>query len=102
MTFQSSNLALGSSYLLLLGLIAIQYYRGQISSHRLPVLLGACAVWISYSLLQVTQEGPVLTGTPLNYVLDGVAIVLLVAGSYGIYLPWRHRNPEDTNSLLNN
>ncbi|EMA27097.1 hypothetical protein [Haloarcula japonica] len=92
------NLALGSSYLLLLGLIGIQYRRGRIVSRQLPMLLGMCATWLSYSLLQVTQGGPVPTGTPLNYVLDGVAIVLLVAGSGGLYWWWRHRGHEDTGS----
>ena len=90
------NLAIGGSYLLLLGLVAIQYYRGKIASQRLPMLLGTCSMWLSYFILQITQNGLVPTGTPLNYILDGVAIVLLVAGIYSLYWWWRHRNSEDT------
>ena len=90
------SLALGSGYLLLFGFVVVQYRRGRIPSPRLAMLLGVCATGLSYSLLQVTQDGPVSTGTPLNYALDGVAIVLLVAGSGGLYWWWRHRDHKDT------
>lgn len=87
------------AYLLLLGLVAVQFYRGAIASHRLSLLLGMCCTWLSYSLLQVTQGGPIATGTPLNYALDGLAVLSLVAGLYGLYRWWRHRDGETNDGV---
>ena len=95
------TLGLGGFYILLLSLITVQYVRGRIAFRQLPPLLGMCATWLAYSLLQVTQEGPVATGTPLNHVLDGVAIVLLVGGIYSIYWWWRHHDHTNTDSVTN-
>ena len=86
------DIALVGVYLLLLCGVVVGYRRGRIPSRRLPLLLGMCAVWLSYGVGQLSSGGPVDTGTGLNYALDGFAVVLLVAGCYGLYWWWRHRD----------
>ncbi|MFC7139529.1 hypothetical protein ACFQMA_06715 [Halosimplex aquaticum] len=85
------NLALVVAYVLLLGVVAVRYRRGAIDRTRLTMYLGLCLTWLAYGLLQITQEGIVETGTPLNYALDGLALVCLVAGLFLMYRWWRER-----------
>ncbi|WP_123538856.1 hypothetical protein [Halosimplex salinum] len=88
------NVALVVAYALLLGVVALRYRRGSITRSQLTMSLGVCLTWLSYGLLQVTQEGIVETGTPLNAVLDGLALVCLVAGLFLMYRWWRTRNDD--------
>ena len=89
------GMALVPAYLLLLGLVALRYRRGTLQPPRLFMYLGMCLTWLSYGLLQVTQEGPVPTGTPLNYVLDGLSVVVLLGGLSLFYRWCRERDPDD-------
>ncbi|MGB9956012.1 hypothetical protein ACOZ4B_06435 [Haloferax prahovense] len=80
------------AYLLLLTGTAVQYRRGKLSATRAVLLVGMCLTWLSYALLQVTQSGTVPTGTPLNYVLDALAVVVLVVGVAAMVWWWRARD----------
>jgi len=82
--------ALVVAYLLLLGLLAVGYRRGEIAGRKLRIYVGMCLTWLAYGLLQVTQDGPVPTGTPLNYGLDAVALLSLVVGIALMYRGWRY------------
>ncbi|QLH82694.1 hypothetical protein [Halosimplex pelagicum] len=82
--------ALVVAYLLLVGVLAVRYRRGEIAGRKLPIYLGMCLTWLAYGLLQVAGDGPVPTGTTLNDGLDALAVVLLVAGIYLLYRGWRH------------
>jgi len=75
---------------LLVGVLAVQYRRGAIRERKLRLTLASCLTWLAYGLLQVTQDGPIPTGTPLNYGLDAVAVCALVAGIYLLYRGWRY------------
>lgn len=90
------GVALVPAYLLLLALIAVQYRRGKTSSTRAMLLAGVSLTWLSYGLLQVTQDGLVPTGTVLNYALDGLAVLLLVAGLAAMYRGWRGESETAT------
>jgi len=81
--------ALVVAYLLLTGLLAVRYRRGEISDRKLRIYVGMCLTWLAYGLIQVTEDGPIPTGTPLNYGLDALAIAALVAGIYLLYRGWR-------------
>ncbi|ELZ91117.1 hypothetical protein [Haloferax sulfurifontis] len=80
------------AYLLLLAGTAVQYRREKLSGTRAVLLVGMCLTWLSYALLQVTQGGVVPTGTPLNYALDALAVVVLVAGVAAMAWWWRTRD----------
>jgi hypothetical protein len=67
------------------------YARGALPLERVVLLVSMCATWLAYSLLQVSQNGLVATGTVLDYVLDGFSVALLVGGLYGLYWWWRNR-----------
>ncbi|WP_053947525.1 hypothetical protein [Halolamina sediminis] len=82
------------AYLLILVGIAVQYRRGALPRDRLLVLVGASLTWLSYGVLQLTQDGPISTGTGLNYVVDGAAVLLLIAGLYALYRWSRERNGD--------
>ncbi|WP_459192650.1 hypothetical protein [Halosimplex sp. J119] len=86
------NIALVVAYALLLGLVTVRYQRGSIDRTQLTMYLGLCLTWLAYGLLQVTQEGIVETGTPLNAALDGLALVCLIAGLVLTYRWWRERD----------
>ncbi|QLH77986.1 hypothetical protein HZS55_12050 [Halosimplex rubrum] len=79
-----------AAYLLLLGLIAVRYRRGELSGRKLRIYVGACLTWLAYGLLQVTQDGPLPTGTALNYGLDALSLLSLVVGLYFMYRGWRY------------
>jgi len=89
------GMALVPAYLLLLGLVVFRYRRGKLQPPRLFMYLGMCLTWLAYGLLQVTQEGPIPTGTPLNYALDGLSVVVLLVGLYLFYRWWRERDGGD-------
>lgn len=93
--------ALVVAYLLLIGALAVRYRRGEVSDRKLPIYLGMCLTWLAYGLLQVTQDGPIPTGTTLNDGLGAVAIVLLVAGIYLLYRGWRHDTSEVESEVAN-
>jgi|GEM_PF-1302367 len=86
---QIVDYALVVAYLLLMGLLAVRYRRGEIPDRKLRIYVGMCLTWLAYGLLQITQDGPIPTGTTLNYGLDGLAIAALVAGIYLLYRGWR-------------
>ncbi|QPV63387.1 hypothetical protein I7X12_01765 [Halosimplex litoreum] len=98
---EMADYALVVAYLLLIGVFAVRYRRGEISGRELPIYLGMCLTWLAYGLLQVTQDGPVPTGTTLNYGLDAFAVVLLVAGIYLLYRGWRHDTGEVESEVAN-
>ncbi|MFC7202253.1 hypothetical protein ACFQJC_01895 [Haloferax namakaokahaiae] len=85
------DIALLVFYVALLGVIGVQYARGALPLERVVLLVSMCATWLAYSLLQVSQDGLVATGTMLNSVLDGFSVVLLLGGLYGLYWWWRNR-----------
>ena len=87
-----ANVAIVVAYLFLLGLTAVRYRRESITRTQLTMYLGLCLTWLSYGLLQVTQDGIVETGTPLNAALDGLALVCLIAGLFLMYRWRRERN----------
>jgi len=90
------GMALVPAYLLLLGLVLLRYRRGTLKPPRLFMYPGMCLTWLAYGLLQITQEGPVPTGTPLNYVLDGLSVAVLLAGLSLFYRWWRERDSDDS------
>ncbi|WP_436927450.1 hypothetical protein [Halosimplex amylolyticum] len=92
------NLALVVAYALLLGLLAVRYRRGTVGREKFAFLVGVCLTWLSYGLLQITQEGPVPTGTTLNYALDGLAVVCLLAGLSLMYRWWRKRDGTEASA----
>jgi protein-S-isoprenylcysteine O-methyltransferase Ste14 len=81
--------ALVVAYLLLIGVFAVRYRRGAVSERKSRLYVGMCLTWLAYGLLQVTQDGPVPTGTTLNYALDAVALLSLVVGIWLLYRAWR-------------
>jgi len=91
--------ALVVAYLLLIGVLAVRYRRGEITRRKLPIYLGMCLTWLAYGLLQVTQAGAIPTGTALNDVLDALAVVLLLAGIYLLYRGWRRDTGGSENGL---
>ena len=91
-----------AAYLFILGVAAVQYRRGKLSSQRILLFIGASFMWLSYGILQLTQSGPIPTGTPLNYILDGFSIVLLLSGLYAMYRWWRSRENETENDSTSN
>lgn len=88
------NVAIVVAYVLLLGVVTVRYRRGSIDRTRLTMYLGVCLTWLSYGLLQVTQEGIVEPGTLLNAALDGLALVCLVVGLFLVYRWWRTRDTD--------
>ncbi|WP_415380980.1 hypothetical protein [Halosimplex sp. TS25] len=89
------NLAFVVAYALLLALLAVRYRRGANDRKRLTLLTGVCLTWLSYGLLQISQEGPIPTSTTLNYAFDGIAIVCLFAGLFLMYRWWRDRGRSE-------
>lgn len=76
------------------GILAIQYRRGKSSTQQTLIFGGASFIWLSYGMLKLTEDGPISTGTPLNYVLDGFSVILLLIGFYAVYRGWRSRSRE--------
>jgi uncharacterized membrane protein len=79
--------ALLVAWLAILAVVVVRYRRGGLTDRRLLLLGGAGCAWSAYSLLQLTEAGPVTA--PLESVLVGGAVLLLVAGSYALYRGWR-------------
>jgi hypothetical protein len=96
------DISLVVGYLLILGLAAVRYHRGKLSSQRISLFVGMSFTWLSYAVLQLTQGGPISTGTPLNYALDGLSVVLLLSGLYAMYRWWRSRDNEIENDSTTN
>ncbi|ELZ22692.1 hypothetical protein C475_16361 [Halosimplex carlsbadense 2-9-1] len=90
-----------AAYLLLMGLLAVRYRRGEIADRKLTLYVGMCLTWLAYGLLQVTQDGPIPTGTTLNDGLDALAVVLLVAGIYLLYRGWRSDDGDSETAVPN-
>jgi hypothetical protein len=88
------DISLVAGYLLILGLAVIRYRYGELSSQRVLLFIGMSLTWLSYGLGQLTQAGPISTGTPLNYALDGLSVLLLLSGLYAMYRWWRVRDNE--------
>lgn len=79
--------ALLVAWLAILAVVVVRYRHGLFSERR-PLLLGGAALaWIAYSLLQLTETS--LVTDPLEYVVGGAAILLLIAGLYALYRGWR-------------
>lgn len=89
------NLGFVAAYLFLLVLLAVRYRRGSVSGERLLLALGACLTWLAYGLLQITQDGLIPTGTPLDYALDALAVITLPAGLFLLYRWWATRGGDD-------
>ncbi|WP_396612041.1 hypothetical protein ACH9L7_01805 [Haloferax sp. S1W] len=81
-----------SAYVSLFVFSLVQYYRDKVPFQRAILLCSMCLTWISYELIQVAQDGLIPDGTPLNYAVEGLGIAVLVAGLYGLYWSWRHRD----------
>lgn len=92
MVFAALELGLTVAWLLIAGLVAVQYRRGALPRRRVLLLAGTSATWLSYGLLQLTDDGPLATGTPWNDALDGLAAVLLLAGLASLYRWWTTRD----------
>ena len=82
------------AYLLLLAAVAVRYRRGDLGGEKPLGYAAMCLTWLSYGLLQVSRDGRVAAGRPLNYAFDGLAIVLLVAGLGLMVKWWRWRDSE--------
>ncbi|WP_436909839.1 hypothetical protein [Halosimplex marinum] len=87
--------ALVVAYLLLLGLLAVRYRRGEIAGRRLTLSTGMCLTWLAYGLIQVSGAAPVVNGTALQYGLGALALLCLVAGVYLSYRGWRSGDGAD-------
>ena len=88
------DIGLVVAYLFIIGLAAVRYRHGNLSPQRALLFVGASFLWLSYGLLQLTQDGPIPTGTRLNYALDGISVILLLGGLYTMYRWWRSRGNE--------
>jgi hypothetical protein len=88
------DISLVVGYLLILGLAAARYRYGKLSFQRVLLFIGISLTWLSYGVGQLTQAGPISTGTPLNYALDGLSVLLLLSGLYVMYRWWRVRDNE--------
>ncbi|MBV0924017.1 hypothetical protein KTS45_07345 [Halomicroarcula limicola] len=76
-------------YLAILGFVGIQYHRGKVTTRRLPLLVGMSLIWLASGLFQLATNG-----TTLGYAFDGLSVLALVGGLYGLYWWWRHRDVE--------
>lgn len=92
------NVAFVAAYLLLLGLFAARYRRGDLDRERFLPLVGMGLTWLAYGLLQLSDEGPIRTGTPANYLVDGLSVACLLAGGYLLYRWWRDERGSDADA----
>ncbi|WP_436930319.1 hypothetical protein [Halosimplex halobium] len=90
--------ALVVAYLLLLGLLAVRYRRGEIAGRKLAISVGMCLTWLAYGLLQVSDAASVPDGTALYFGLVGIALLCLVAGIYVTYRGWRRGDDADADA----
>ena len=102
MVSDSINIGLIVAYLVILGLTTFRYYRRKLSFRRLLLFIGMSFIWLSHLLLQLTQGGPIPTGTPLNHTLDGLSVVILLTGLYAMYRWWHSPDSESGNYTTNN
>lgn len=86
------------AYLVLLVLLGVQYRRENLDRRRMLLLGSMCLTWLAYGLLQLSQDGLVRTGTPANYLLDGLSFVVLVTGVYGLFRWWRDERDDGTST----
>lgn len=91
----SVDAALLVAWLAILVAGVVRYRRGGLSYRKLLLVGGASCTWAAYSLLQLTEAR--LVTDPLEYVVEGAAVLLLVVGLYTLYRGWRlPEEPEAT------